>query len=140
MDLDMMRKSRSPFPEDEIGHVRLGPTGKGGCEHAGPALRDEPVGDAPRRGISSVRDIVRPGTTEISQDHTVRLPAAVVPEIDNVIYIDLIGADGQRIEPMRKPVRHLSDHSIDRESKIKSRHTLGTKAAAMCLGAVAGKR
>jgi len=136
----MMRKSRSPFPEDEIGHVRLGPTGKGGYEHGGPALCDEPVGNAPRRRISSVRDVGRPSTTEISQGRAVRLAAAVVPEIDHVIYIDLIGADGQRIESMRKSVRHLCDHSIDRESEIESRYTLGIEAAAVGLGAVTGKR
>lgn len=132
----MMRKSGSPFPEHEIGHVGLRPTRKGRYEHAGPALRDEPVGNAPGRRISCVCDILRPGTAEISQDHAVRLAAAVVPEIDHVIYVDLIGAYGQRIESMRKPVRHLRDHSIDRESEIESRYTLAIEAAAMGLGAV----
>jgi hypothetical protein len=140
MDLDTMRQCGSPSPQDEIGHVRLGANRKGRYEHASTSLHNEAVCNTPGRRISPVRNIVRPGATQGSQGDTARLPTVVVPEVDHVIYIDFVRADGERIESMRKPMRHLSEHSVNSQGQIEGRHAFGIEAAAMRPGAVTRKR
>jgi len=85
-----MRKRRAPLPQDDIGRIKLSTDGEGRHEHACPSPSDETLGDAPGRGFSSARRVVRPGTAKFGQTGTVRFATRLLPEIDDIVDIDVI--------------------------------------------------
>jgi hypothetical protein len=131
--VDLVRKVRSPFPKDKIGHAGLGAARKGRHENSGMTTRPETFGQRPGRRYPPLRDVEHPGTVQFSRAHVVRLPANIISEIGKVVDVDVVRAHRQRIETTREAVTHLGKHAVDRKSEVESRHSLGVEPATVDL-------
>ena len=140
MDLDAMGSSGTPFPKNKIGHIRPRPVGEGWYEHACRAVGNQACSQAPRRGFSLVRNVVRPGATQVSQMDAVGSSTGSIREVDDILYIGFIRAHRQRIETTGKAVPHLEEHSFNRQSQIQGRHASRVETAAVRPGAITRER
>ena len=61
-------------------------------------------------------------------------------EIDDIGHINIIVDDRERLHSVRKAMRHLDDHGIDRRSKIERKNAYRIEAATRNFSALAGQR
>ena len=81
-----------------------------------------------------------PWRRKIGEGHTRRLPIRLRMQVDEVIHVDLIGADGQRIETMRETMTHFEQHALHREGQIERANALRIEPAAVDSRALARNR
>jgi hypothetical protein len=140
MDCNLVREIRSPPPGNQIGHAPSRTDSEGRDQDSCSTVCDQLLGDTPRRGLTTVRKIESPGTSHVGQRHVDCLALTFGSEIDDVVNVEFIRADGQRIESVCEAVPHFEEHDLERQREIERRNADGIEAAAFCLGAVTGDR
>jgi hypothetical protein len=86
--------------------------------------------DAPRRRLSPLAQIQTPGAGHIGEFYTSGMAAVVGSEIDDVLDVDIVAANSERLEPVRKAMTFFSENAIDRQGEIERRNSPGVKTAA----------
>ena len=136
---DTVREVRPPLPEHKVRHVRSCAHRKRGNKNSRCAIRDQSSGDAPRCGLSTIREVQRPSAGHVGQRDPGRRARAFGSEIGDVVDVDLVGADREWFEPVRESVTHFQEHAFEREAQIKRGNADRIEATTLCLRALTGQ-
>ncbi len=81
--------------------------------------------------------IVSPGACQ-SRNICLRGSSTCIgPQIEDILGIDIVGADGQRIYPMAEAMAHLDQHSLDRHRQVQRGRTNRIEPSAFCCSTIA---
>jgi hypothetical protein len=70
--------------------------------------------DAPRRRLSPLAHIQAPSAGYIVEFYSSGMAAVIGSEIDDVIDVDIVAANCERLEPIRKAMSLFSENALDR--------------------------
>ena len=81
--------------------------------------------------------IVSPGARQSRNIYFPGSSPGIGSQIDYILGIDVVGTDGQRIDPMTEAMAHLDQHSLNRQRQIQRRCTDRIEPSAFCRGTIA---
>jgi hypothetical protein len=96
--------------------------------------------DAPRRRLSPLAQIQTPSAGHISEIYTSGMAAVVGSEVDYILDVNVVAANCERLEPVRKAMTFFSENAINCQGEIERRNSPRIKAATCDPGTLARKR
>ena len=134
-----MGKIRAPFPEHEIMHIRAGAINEGGHQYTGRGFA-QPGRDPPRSRLAPARAVEHPRARHVRKFDIGGLATLVSSEVDDVIDINVVADNRQRIQSKPKAVRHLDDDAFGRGGQIERGNTSRIESAAGAAGPLSRQR
>jgi hypothetical protein len=137
MHFDLVGRLGSPAPQHEICHIGPRRCRERRGQDSSRSLCDKHFGNFPGRGASSTCEIIGPRATHRRQVDHLGSTSGFRSQIDDMIDVDVVGADRQRIEAMGEAMPHFNKHTFDGQSEIKRRRADRIKSSTFCRCAVA---
>jgi hypothetical protein len=119
MHFDLVGQFRPPTPQHEICHIGPRPRRERWRQDASRPSCDKHLGNFPGRGGSSVCKIIRPRTSHSDQIDHLGSTSGFSSQIDDIVNVDVVSADRQRIKAVGEAVPHFNEHTLDCQSQIK---------------------
>ena len=139
VNVHLVRQVPPPAPQHQVDVRRSRSGHEAGNQHPAPAARLQVIGDAPRRRFLASELEAEPAASEVGKGHALRASGRIVPQVDDVLTVDLVLAHGEWLQPMGETLRALAERRHHVERQIQRRLTPAVKPASGQRSACAGQ-
>jgi hypothetical protein len=140
MHFDLVGQLRPPPPQHEICHIGPRPCRERWCQDSGCPFCDKRFGNFPRRREPSAGKIIGPRASHSRQIDRLGSTSGFCSQIDDIVNVDVVSANRQRIKAVGEAMPHFNKHSFDGQSEIERRRADRIKTPTLRRCTLAGYR